>query len=189
MKPCKPLDDPQCPKLIQNDDTLIVLHSSKPFVVSVRKGHIRLTDLGAANSKLVSVASFMTGFLTVDQKQEALTLTRYPLGFDIRKHQKLADGYFLKQSCYKDRGIKLLKVFNPSLNPKDKEYLLITTFQLKKPAECKPENGFTADTKALVYQYKIDIFAMPKSGNWKEFSQNFEPTKTVVQEKLAFNEN
>ena len=68
MKPCKPLDDPQCPKLIQNDDTLIVLHSSKPLLDSVRKGHIRLTDLGAADSKLVSVASFMTGFLTVDQK-------------------------------------------------------------------------------------------------------------------------
>jgi hypothetical protein len=36
-----------------------------------------------------------------------------------------------------------------------------------------------------VYHYKIDIFAMPKSGNWKEF----EPTKTVVAEKLVFNEN
>ena len=128
MKPCKPLEDPYCPKLIQNDNTLIVLHSFKPFVISVRKGHIRLTDLGAANSKLVSLASFSAGFLAVDQKQEALTLARYPQGFAIKKNQKLLDGYFLKQTTYKDRGIKLLKVFNPSLNPKDKEYLLITTF-------------------------------------------------------------
>ena len=97
-------------------------------MISVRKGHIRLTDLGAANSKLVSLASFSAGFLAVDQKQEALTLARYPQGFAIKTNQKLLDGYFLKQTTYKDRGIKLLKVFNPSLNPKDKEYLLITTF-------------------------------------------------------------
>jgi hypothetical protein len=132
MKPCKQITDPLCPKLVKNDDSLIVLHAYKPFVISVRKGHIRLTDLGATNSQLVSLANFMTGFLAVDQKQDALTLTRFPVGFDIRKHQKLADGYFLKQTIYKDRGIKLLKLFNPSLNPKDKEYLLVTTFQLKK---------------------------------------------------------
>jgi len=52
--------------LVKNDDSLIVFHAYKPFVISVRKGHIRVTDLGAINSQLVSLANFMTGFLAVD---------------------------------------------------------------------------------------------------------------------------
>jgi hypothetical protein len=117
-------------------------------------------------------------------------LTRFPVGFDLRKHPKLSDGYLLKQTIYKDRGIKLLKKFNPSLNPKEKDYLLMTSFQMKRPTESKPgDNGFTPETKALVYHYRIELFAMPKSGQWKEWQTNFEPNRTIVPEKLSFNDN
>ena len=49
------------------------------------------------------------------------------------------------------------------------------------------ENGFNANTKAMIYNYKIEIFAMPKSGQWAEFSQNFDSGKAVAVEK--FNDN
>ena len=74
----------------------------------------------------------MTGFLQIDSNRDQVLLTRFPLGFDIRKTQKLADGVLLKQTIYKDRGIKYLKVFSPTLSPTDKQYLLLTSFTFKK---------------------------------------------------------
>ena len=68
---------------------------------------------------------------------------------------------------------------------------MITTFQLKRPGTGeggKEKDGFTADTKALVYRYKIEIMAMPKQGNWKEWNTNFDQSRTIA-EKLQFNEN
>lgn len=174
IKPTTPLRDAYSNKLIANDDLLIVLHSHKPFAISVRNGKVVLNEIGATGSSLVSLTPFMTGFLAIDHKQEAILLTRFPLGFDLRKHRKLADGVMLKQSVYVGKGIKLLKVFNPSLVPTSKEYLLLTTFQLSRPQASEPnqkvDNGFSADTKALVYHYKIEIYSMPKAGQWKEFS-------------------
>ena len=61
---------------------------------------------------------------------------------------------------------------------------------MKRPTDSKPyDNGFTPEAKALIYLYRIEIYAMPKSGQWKEFQLNFEPNKTIVPEKLNFNEN
>jgi len=111
-------------------------------------------------------------------------LARFPLGFDLRKNMKLADGVLLKQTVYREKGIKLIKQFNPSLNPRDKEYLLITTFQLRRPATAegaKEKEGFTAEAKAFVYHYKIEILAMPKQGNWKEWNSNFDLTRTIAE--------
>ena len=52
----------------------------------------------------------------------------------------------------------------------------MTTFQLKQAQSegiSRNENGFSQETKALTYHYKIEVFAMPKAKEWKEFTQNF----------------
>ena len=66
MKPCKAIDDLYCQKIVKNDKTLIILHQYKPFTISVRKGHILFHNIGATNSKIITLANFMTGYLTVD---------------------------------------------------------------------------------------------------------------------------
>jgi hypothetical protein len=78
IKSCQPIADPFCQRLVNSDDTLIVLHSHKPFAISVRRGHVVLNDIGSTGSRLVSLASFKTGFLAVDHKQEAVLLARFP---------------------------------------------------------------------------------------------------------------
>ena len=76
-----------------------------------------------------------SAFLIIDQDQDQIKMTKFPVGFDIRKHQKLADGILLKQLVFKDKGLKSLKLFNPSLDPADKQYLLLSTYTMKPPGK------------------------------------------------------
>jgi len=48
MKPSHAIVDSYCPKLVQNEESLLVLHAYKPFAISVRKGVIKLNDIGAS---------------------------------------------------------------------------------------------------------------------------------------------
>lgn len=66
MKPCSTIKDKYCNKIIKNEKMLIILHQYKTFTISVRKGHILFHNIGQTNSQLVSLANFMTGFLTID---------------------------------------------------------------------------------------------------------------------------
>ena len=103
---------------------------------------------------------------------------KFPARFDPRAPStKLADGYFLKQLLFKDRGIKKIKLFNPIVastnlsdnNPpldQSRMYIFLATYEHKTPVDAIPGNngGFLAETRAPSIFYTLEVLKMPKAG-------------------------
>lgn len=86
-------------------------------------------------------------------------MVKLPIAFDPRKTAKVSDGYILRQIVFKDKGIKMMKLFCPNGVPSDRQYLFIATFTIKSPPYGSTEynsmvdGGFTSVTKAPSYFY------------------------------------
>ena len=95
----------------------LVLHKARPFGIFIRHGRPVLVDIGRRQGpSLVSVVPFLTGFLAIDKNQMAVKSVKFPPRFDPRTPAlKLTDGYLLKQLLFKDRGIKKIKIFSPTV--------------------------------------------------------------------------
>jgi len=76
---------------------------------------------------------------------------------------------------FEGKSVKKLAIHTSNADSKD--YLVLGTFQMVK-GEGNTEKGYPISEELLGmgYQYDIDVYMLPKDGQWKSYTANFDPS-------------
>ena len=155
----------------------LVLHPSRTFAIFIRNGKPICIYVGKQQGcSLLSVTAFAQGFVGLRNEKAASKIIKFkfPQRFDPRMPAlKLAEGYLLKQHVFKDRGIKKIKMFNPTVagaagnsnseqepHPhQGKQFIFVATYQHRVPGGRRTgvDEDFVPSTRAPAIFYTLEV--------------------------------
>mmetsp|Transcript_22369 Transcript_22369/g.21546 ORF Transcript_22369/g.21546 Transcript_22369/m.21546 type:complete len:467 (-) Transcript_22369:500-1900(-) len=190
LKKLRPLEgcSRHCQKLIVDQNQITVLHPAQALQIFERKGKLYFYFLSQGPSQQISSFSpfslyvkgigKMNSFVFVESTQSSLNIARVPLVFDVKKSQRLAENFIIKQIPFEKQAIKKLTLFTSSQEENFRRYLILASFSTPKDDasfEVKNEQGIQVPQGQVCdrIKYEISIFKMPEDNDWRSYSTNF----------------